>query len=147
MVCHQDHSVVLEKGLDATARTDQPPDALVCPGDRGQRRLRAKAVGVVPMRKAKRSGLRWASLEDMLDEPAVVEALGAGLATSFRRLYLDPFGPNYRNELAHGATDPAENHAASALLTALAILSVALRLGTVRQHAAADAEGPTTAPD
>lgn len=110
-------------------------------------RLVAKAVGVVPMKKAKQSGLRWASLEDMLDEPAVLEALGAGLAMSLRRLYLDPYGPNYRNELAHGASDPAENHAASALLTGLAILSVALRLGTVRQRAATDAGDSTTAPD
>jgi hypothetical protein len=99
------------------------------------------------MKKAKQSGLRWSSLEDMLDEPAVVMALGAGLAMSLRRLYLDPFGPNYRNELAHGATDPAENQTASALLTALAILSVALRLGTVRQRAATDAGDSTTAPD
>jgi hypothetical protein len=110
-------------------------------------RLVAKAVGVVPMKRAQRGGLRWASFEDMLDEPAVVDALGARLAMSLRRLYLDPFGPNYRNELAHGATDPAENQTASALLTALAILSVALRLGTVRQRAATDTRDSTTAPD
>jgi hypothetical protein len=74
----------------------------------------------------------------MLGEPAIEGALGAGLAVSLKRLYLDPYGPNYRNEIAHGADDPSEPQSQWAMLTALAILSVALRLVTVRQRATTD---------
>jgi hypothetical protein len=91
-------------------------------------RLVAKSVGISPMKTAQRSGLRWASLDDMLADPAVVDALGAGLTMSLRRLFIDPYGPNYRNEVAHGAADPSESQAGPARLAALATLSVALRL-------------------
>lgn len=50
------------------------------------------------------------------------------------RMFLDPSGPNYRHEIAHGAADPAEDASPFALLTALAILSVAVRLAIVRQR-------------
>lgn len=90
-------------------------------------RLVAKSVGA-PMKTAQRSGLRWASLDEMLANAAVVGALGAGLSISLRRLFIDPYGPNYRNEFAHGAADPNESQAALARLAALATLSVALRL-------------------
>ena len=93
------------------------------------------------MKRWKQGGLRWASLEENLGEADVEEALGAGLSASLRRLYLDPFGPNYRNEIAHGAADPRERQLEWARLTALAILSVALRLVTVRQRPATDVEG------
>jgi uncharacterized protein DUF4209 len=65
----------------------------------------------------------------MLGEAAVEGALGAGLAVSLKRLYLDPYGPNYRNEIAHGADDPSEHQFQASMLTALGILSVALRAG------------------
>jgi Domain of unknown function (DUF4209) len=93
------------------------------------------------MRRGKHGGLRWASLEEILDEAAVEEALGPGLAATLRRLYLDPFGPNYRNEIAHGAADPREKQLEWARLTAFGILSVALRLVTVGHSTATDVEG------
>jgi Domain of unknown function (DUF4209) len=95
-------------------------------------RFVAQAVGVTPMKRWK-GGLRWASLEDNLGEADVEGALGAGLAASLRRLYLDPFGPNYRNEIAHGAADPRERQLEWARLTAFGILSVTLRLMNIRQ--------------
>jgi hypothetical protein len=104
-------------------------------------RFVAQAVGVTPMRRGKHGGLRWASLEEILDEAAVEEALGPGLAATLRRLYLDPFGPNYRNEIAHGAADPREKQLEWARLTAFGILSVALRLVTVGNSTATDVEG------
>jgi hypothetical protein len=101
-------------------------------------RLVAKSVGVAPLKTAQRSGLRWASLDEMLANAAVVDALGAGLGMSLRRLFIDPYGPNYRNEFAHGAADPNESQAASARLAALATLSVALRLASFPREQPSD---------
>jgi hypothetical protein len=105
-------------------------------------RLVAQAVGVTPMKRGRHGGLRWASLEEMLDEPAVDGALGTRLSATLKRLYLDPFGPNYRNEVAHGADDPSENQFHLAMLTELAILSVALRLLRVRQSPSTKTAAP-----
>jgi hypothetical protein len=110
-------------------------------------RFLAQAVGVTPMRQGKHGGLRWASLEEILAEAAVDGALGAGLAASLRRLYLDPFGPNYRNEIAHGAADPHEKQLEWARLTAFGILSVALRLLTLGERPATDVESPPSPDD
>jgi Domain of unknown function (DUF4209) len=101
-------------------------------------RLVAKSVGIAPMKTAHRSGLRWASLDEMLANAAVVDALGSGLAMSLRRIFIDPYGPNYRNEFAHGAADLSESQAATARLAALATLSVALRLAIVVREGASD---------
>jgi Domain of unknown function (DUF4209) len=110
-------------------------------------RFIAQAAGLTPMRRGKHGGLRWASLEEMLDEAAVEGALRPGLAASLRRLYLDPFGPNYRNEIAHGAADPHEKQLEWARLTAFGILSVALRLLTLRERSATDVESPAEPDD
>lgn len=115
-------------------------------------RLVALSVGVVPMARHA-GGLRWSSLELTLGEPLVRQALGPALATALGGLFIDPYGPNHRNEIAHGASDPADDHNAIAFLTTLALLSVALRLAMARQQAApaqdanADAPGPETERD
>jgi hypothetical protein len=104
-------------------------------------RLVARGVGLTPMKMARGGGLRWASFEEMLDEGAVKSALGPGLANSLRRLFLDPYGPNYRHEISHGAAEPSERREA-ALLAAFGILSVALRLASTRFPDTPDASKP-----
>jgi Domain of unknown function (DUF4209) len=108
-------------------------------------RLVAQTVGVTPMKRTSPGGLRWASFEEMLDEPAVEGALGARLSVSLKRLFLDSYGPNYRHEIAHGAADPSENQSPSAMLTALAILSVAARLAIARGGPSTEASDSPTA--
>ena len=113
-------------------------------------RLVARASGAsLTARQA--GGLRWSSLEMLLDDAIVSSALGQALATALRRLYVHPYGPNYRNDLAHGAMDPSASHDAVALLTTLAILSVALRKTVVASGRAEpepdDHEPATTAGD
>jgi hypothetical protein len=92
----------------------------------------AGVAGVSVMRTAPRGGLRWASLDDMLDDKKMEVALGPRLAIALRRMFVDPYGPNYRNELAHGAADPTADLSGVCLMSTLAILSVAWRIVAAR---------------
>jgi hypothetical protein len=91
-------------------------------------RLVARKIGSDVARRAPGGGLRWASLDEMLADPGVSRALEPRLATALKWLFVDPYGPNYRNDVAHGAADPEGDWSGPAMLTALAILSVARRL-------------------
>lgn len=44
-------------------------------------------------------------LSTLMDLPEVEKVFGADLSFEFRALFCDPFGPNLRNELAHGLLD------------------------------------------
>jgi len=90
--------------------------------------LVARKIGSDVARRAPGGGLRWASLDEMLADPGVSRALEPRLATALKWLFVDPCGPNYRNDVAHGAADPEGDWSGPAMLTALAILSVARRL-------------------
>lgn len=92
----------------------------------------AAVAGVSVMRTAPRGGLRWASLDEILDDEEMEAALGMRLAMALRRIFVDPYGPNYRNELAHGAADPTTDLSGVCMLSTLAILSVASRILAVR---------------
>jgi len=96
-------------------------------------RLVAKSVGIPPLKGTAHGGLRWASLDEMLLLPEVEKALGEGLTMCLRRLFVEPYGPNYRNEIAHGAAQPGESQRQAARLAGLGILSVSLRLLIARQ--------------
>ncbi len=101
-----------------------------------ERAVRAVVVakGGAPMSQAERSsGLRWKSLDETLIMGEAVEGLGEAVVLGLRRLFVDPYGPNYRNEIAHGAADPRRGRTQDATLVVLALLSVTLRLAIVRQ--------------
>lgn len=93
----------------------------------------ALAVGVNPTSR-QAGGLRWTSLDLLLADPKVEEALGPSLTLALRRLFVDPFGPNYRNDVAHGAMEPSQDYAQVALLTTFAIMSVSARLALARSR-------------
>lgn len=98
------------------------------------------AAGGSPRSRARRAGgLRWKSLEETLLEAEASIALGPALSSSLIRLFVDPFGPNYRNEIAHGAVEPNGDSSPIALLTLLAVLSVTLQLAAARDAAAGEA--------
>ena len=104
-------------------------------------RLVGLEIGANVMRRATRGGLRWASLEELLGDEAIAAAVQPRLAVALSRLYVDPYGPNFRNEVAHGAADPGGEYTGASTLTALAILSVAVRLAIARERTAAQAPG------
>lgn len=101
--------------------------ALIPQLERAIRKL-GEAVGANVYRRSRRGGLEWASLDSMLGDQAIAQALGAPLAQTLSAVYVDAFGPNYRNETSHGARDPADDHQGPALMTVLAVLSVAERV-------------------
>ena len=98
------------------------------------------------MRTAPRGGLRWASLDDMLDDKKMEVALGPRLAIALRRMFVDPYGPNYRNELAHGAADPMADLSGVCLMSTLAILSVAWRIVAARAEVETGGSDATATP-
>jgi hypothetical protein len=102
--------------------------------ERAVRSVAMAVEGNLTSRQA--GGLRWTSLDLVLADPKVEEALGPSLALALRRLYVDPYGPNYRNDVAPGAMEPSQDQAQVALLTTLAILSVTARLALVRSQSA-----------
>jgi hypothetical protein len=115
-------------GLTALERNEGwlAAHALVPQLERAVRQLAAEAKAPVS-RRATRGGIRWASLEELLDESAVSDALDEGLADGIRRLFVDPFGFNYRNDVAHGAAAVDADHLGTAWMALMAILTVARR--------------------
>jgi hypothetical protein len=131
-----------EEGLEAleTGRGWRAIHCLVPQLERAVR-LVGLEIGANVMRRATRGGLRWASLEELLGDKTIAAALQPRLAVGLSRLFVDPYGPNYRNEVAHGAADPGGEYTGASTLTALAILSVAVRLAIARERTAAQAPG------
>lgn len=95
-------------------------------------RLAVIEGGGSPRSRARRGGLQWKSLEETLLEPEANVVLGEALSGSLLRLFVDPLGPNYRNEIAHGALDPGSDATPAAFLTILAILSLLVRTAAHR---------------
>ncbi len=54
-------------------------------------------------------------LSTLMDLPEVPQLLGADLAFEFKALFCDPFGPNLRNELAHGLLTEEDCHSTHAI--------------------------------
>lgn len=97
-------------------------------------RLVAVESGVAPFVYETAGMLRFESLDKMLSRHEVLDALGPRLGEAMRRLFVDPYGPNYRNETSHGLMDPAGSVDGAALLTAVAIMSTCVRLAVARSH-------------
>ncbi len=54
-------------------------------------------------------------LSTLMDLPEVEEVFGKDLAFELKSLFCDPFGPNLRNELAHGLLDEEACHSPAAI--------------------------------
>ena len=88
-------------------------------------RLLAKRAGASVERLSRRGGLEWAPFGALLDEPLLVDLIGESLAFCLKALFESPGGPNWRNEVAHGALDPSLDHQLAARATLFAILTLA----------------------
>jgi Domain of unknown function (DUF4209) len=109
-------------------------------------RVLGAEVGAATLRASRRGGLEWASLDHMLADPTLSKALGDRLAVAPRRLFSEADGPNYRNEVAHGAADPRHDLGGAALLTTFAILSVCLHVLAARSEQASREPEPDVRP-
>lgn len=68
--------------------------------------------------------LLWAPLDPMLEDPVIRLALGDDLARELGALFTSEYGPNIRNNVAHGATD-LDDAKAPAMVCLMAILTLA----------------------
>jgi hypothetical protein len=68
--------------------------------------------------------LLWAQLDPMLEDPVIRVALGDDLAPELGALFTSEYGPNIRNNVAHGATD-LDDAKAPAMICLMAILTLA----------------------
>lgn len=64
--------------------------------------LVAVEIGTNVMRCVARGALRFASLEELLTEPAVTEALQPRRAIALSGLFIDPYGLTCNTEIAQG---------------------------------------------
>jgi hypothetical protein len=87
-------------------------------------RVLGRVVGVDQARFAPDQGLRWASLDLMLDDLGLAGALGEPVVRGVSAIFSHPHGPNFRNNVAHGAMATDSNPSAAALLAILTILTV-----------------------
>ena len=98
-------------------------------------RLVAMEADTTTMIRDPESGvLRNRTLGDLLADGGVSEALGPRLTFALERLLVRPWGPNYRNEIAHGMMQPDADLRQVALLGVLAVLSIGVRLLVLREQ-------------
>lgn len=79
--------------------------------------------------------LLWALLDPMLEDPAIRAALGEDFARELQALFTSEFGPNIRNNVAHGAGD-LDAAAAPAMISLMALLTIADVLAALPTSAA-----------
>lgn len=87
-------------------------------------RVLGRRVGADQTRFTPSQGLRWATLDPILEDDGIRRSLGEDVASGIGWLFTDRHGPNFRNNTAHGALATDGNPSAAALLALLAILSV-----------------------
>lgn len=63
-------------------------------------------------------------MDILLDDEGIVRAMGEHRAKAFRALFVDPQGPNWRNNVAHGALATDASPGVPATLSLLGILAV-----------------------
>ncbi len=68
--------------------------------------------------------LLWAQFDPMLDDPVIRAAVGDNLARELGALFTSEYGPNIRNNVAHGAAD-LDAAEAPAMVCLMAILTLA----------------------
>jgi hypothetical protein len=87
-------------------------------------RVLGRIVGVDQARFAPDEGLRWASMDVMLDDPGLVQAMGTDVTRGIAAIFSHPHGPNFRHNVAHGAMATDGNPNAAATLAIMAILTI-----------------------
>jgi uncharacterized protein DUF4209 len=94
-------------------------------------RLLGRVTGAEIERIASDSGFRWATLDGLLADQRVRDALGESFATELEALLVNAHGWNLRNNVAHGALDPDASHQSTSLLGTFMLLSIASRIARV----------------
>jgi Domain of unknown function (DUF4209) len=97
-------------------------------------RVLGREIGADRSRFASHQGLRWASFESLLADDGVIQVMGADVAAAMTAVFSDEHGPNFRNDVAHGAlaTDVEPN--AAAILAIMAILAVCYSVALARRR-------------
>lgn len=118
-------------------------------------RVLAKDVGARVTSYTPHEGTRWVSLNTLLEAPNVRAAMTEDLAKGLEAVFIEPYGQNIRNNIAHGAFAYPSNSNNAATLCVLALLTVAAVIAQWRARAviadaptevAADLQAPTDAP-
>jgi hypothetical protein len=86
-------------------------------------RVLGREVGADQSRFARDEGLKWATLDPLLDDEGIVAATGQWFADAIAALMTDPQGPNIRNNVAHGALATDSEPVVASVLALMAILS------------------------
>ncbi|MGI8999924.1 MAG: DUF4209 domain-containing protein, partial [Candidatus Limnocylindria bacterium] len=79
----------------------------------------ARVTGYTP-----HEGMRWVSMNSLLEAPEVRGALGDDLALNIEALFVEGYGQNIRNNVAHGAFSYPGNDKNAATLCILTLLSL-----------------------
>lgn len=100
-----------------------------------ERALRSlgRLVGADQTRFGRNEALRWAPLEQLLEDAGLRAALGVARSEALKALFVDPQGPNWRNNIAHGAMATDASPAIPATGALLSILAVANFVATARR--------------
>jgi len=91
-------------------------------------RLLGRLTGAEIERITSDSGFRWATLDGLLADQHIRDALGESFATELDALLINAHGWNLRNNVAHGALDPSGDYAGASLLATFMLLSIASRI-------------------
>lgn len=100
-------------------------------------RLLGRLTGAEIERITSGSGFRWATLDGLLADKHIRDALGDSLASELDALLVNAHGWNLRNNVAHGALDPTVDHESASLLAIFMLLSIASRVMRVTAGSAA----------
>ena len=91
-------------------------------------RLLGRLTGAEIERITSDSGFRWATLDGLLADQHIRDALGESFATGLDALLVNAHGWNLRNNVAHGALDPSGDYEGTSLLAMFMLLSIASRI-------------------
>lgn len=106
-------------------------------------RIAAARAGAAVTSLTTELGWRWVSITDMLEEPSVREVIGDDLAYCLTAVFDSPHGPNYRNNVAHGALPANSDCLVAATLAPFSILSIARRLRDMDPVSGGGTQAPT----
>ncbi len=112
-------------------------------------RVLAKEVGARVTSYTPHEGTRWVSMTTLLAAAEVRAALGEDLAKNLEAVFIEPYGQNIRNNIAHGAFSYPGNAENAATLCVLSLLTVAAVIAQERARRAVAAAAATkeTTPD
>lgn len=88
-------------------------------------RVLGRRVGADQTRFTPAEGLRWATLDSILEDDSIREALGDPAATGINLVFSNQHGLNLRNNVAHGAFGTDDDAQIASLLALMTILTIA----------------------